>query len=118
MRTLEDIEAMNMLKKGLVEKVAGSDTRGQAIFVFNRFSGRGIDELTRRSFGSQNNLCNPTHAAAHAFVALESAVTTTLRNAHPTKPVKRLLTCGYWLYGDSRHALSFKNKSLRKSVYY
>ena len=36
-RTLEGIEAMNMLRKGQVKKVAGSDARGQAKFVESLF---------------------------------------------------------------------------------
>jgi IS6 family transposase len=36
-RTLEGIEAMHMLKKGQVKKLAGSDVRGQAKFVESLF---------------------------------------------------------------------------------
>ncbi len=36
-RTLEDIEAMNMIRKGQVKKLAGSDARGLAKFVLSLF---------------------------------------------------------------------------------
>ena len=36
-RTLEGIEAVNMIRKGQVTRVAGSDARGQAKFVESRF---------------------------------------------------------------------------------
>ncbi len=37
-RTLEGIEAMNMLRKGQVKRLSGSDTQGQAKFVASLFS--------------------------------------------------------------------------------
>jgi transposase, IS6 family len=36
-RTLEDIEAMNMMRKGQVKRLAGSDAQGQAKFVESLF---------------------------------------------------------------------------------
>ncbi len=36
-RTLEGIEAMNMMRKGQVKRLAGSDAMGQAKFVLNLF---------------------------------------------------------------------------------
>ena len=36
-RTLEGIEAMHMIRKGQVKRLAGSDVRGQAKFVINLF---------------------------------------------------------------------------------
>jgi transposase-like protein len=36
-RTLEGIEAMNMIRKGQVKRLGGSDTRGQATFVASLF---------------------------------------------------------------------------------
>ena len=36
-RTLEGIEAMNMIRKGQVKRLAGSDARGQATFVASLF---------------------------------------------------------------------------------
>jgi len=36
-RTLEGIEAMNMMRKGQVKWLAGSDARGQAKFVASLF---------------------------------------------------------------------------------
>jgi transposase-like protein len=36
-RTLEAIEAMNMMKKGQVKRLAGSDAQGQAKFVASLF---------------------------------------------------------------------------------
>jgi transposase-like protein len=36
-RTLEGIEAMNMMRKGQVKRLAGSDARGQATFVASLF---------------------------------------------------------------------------------
>ena len=36
-RTLEGIEAVNMIRKGQVKRLSGSDTRGQAKFVLNLF---------------------------------------------------------------------------------
>jgi transposase, IS6 family len=36
-RTLEDIEAMNMMRKGQVKRLAGSDARGHAKFVESLF---------------------------------------------------------------------------------
>jgi IS6 family transposase len=36
-RTLEGIEAMNMIGKGQVKKLAGSDAQGQAKFVASLF---------------------------------------------------------------------------------
>src|SRR5918999_3923728 len=36
-RTLEGIEAINMLRKGQVKRLAGSDGRGQATFVASLF---------------------------------------------------------------------------------
>jgi IS6 family transposase len=36
-RTLEGIEAVNMLRKGQVKRLAGSDALGQAKFVLNLF---------------------------------------------------------------------------------
>lgn len=36
-RTLEGIEAVNMIRKGQVKRLAGSDTRGQATFVASLF---------------------------------------------------------------------------------
>jgi transposase-like protein len=35
--TLEGIEAINMLRKGQVKRLAGSDVRGQATFVASLF---------------------------------------------------------------------------------
>lgn len=37
-RTLEGIEAMNMIRKGQVKRLSGSDARGQAKFVTSLFS--------------------------------------------------------------------------------
>ena len=36
-RTLEGIEAVNMIRKGQVKRLAGSDARGQATFVASLF---------------------------------------------------------------------------------
>jgi transposase-like protein len=36
-RTLEGIEAVNMIRKGQVKRLAGSDARGQARFVASLF---------------------------------------------------------------------------------
>ena len=36
-RTLEGIEAVNMMRKGQVKRLAGSDAQGQAKFVLNLF---------------------------------------------------------------------------------
>ena len=36
-RTLEGIEAMNMLRKGQIKRLAGSDTQGNAKFVASLF---------------------------------------------------------------------------------
>ena len=36
-RTLEGIEAVNMMRKGQVKRLAGSDARGQATFVASLF---------------------------------------------------------------------------------
>ena len=36
-RTLEGIEAMNMMRKGQVKRLAGSDARGHATFVESLF---------------------------------------------------------------------------------
>jgi len=36
-RTLEGVEAMNMIRKGQVKRLAGSDTQGQAKFVASLF---------------------------------------------------------------------------------
>ncbi|MFN2393891.1 MAG: IS6 family transposase [Pyrinomonadaceae bacterium] len=36
-RTLESVEAMHMMRKGQVKRLAGSDTRGQATFVASLF---------------------------------------------------------------------------------
>ena len=36
-RTLEGIEAMSMIRKGQVKRLAGSDAQGQAKFVLNLF---------------------------------------------------------------------------------
>ena len=36
-RTLEGIEAMNMIRKGQVKRLSGSDARGQVKFVLNLF---------------------------------------------------------------------------------
>jgi len=36
-RTLEGIEAMNMIRKGQVKRLSGSDARGQAMFVASLF---------------------------------------------------------------------------------
>jgi transposase-like protein len=36
-RTLEGIEAINMMRKGQVKRLAGSDARGQATFVASLF---------------------------------------------------------------------------------
>jgi IS6 family transposase len=36
-RTLEGIEAVNMIRKGQVKRLAGSDTQGQAKFVASLF---------------------------------------------------------------------------------
>lgn len=36
-RTLEGIEAMNMIRKGQVKRLAGSDSRGQAKFITSLF---------------------------------------------------------------------------------
>ncbi|MET0649711.1 MAG: DDE-type integrase/transposase/recombinase [Pyrinomonadaceae bacterium] len=36
-RTLEGIEAMNMMRKGQVKRLAGSDAQGQAKFVASLF---------------------------------------------------------------------------------
>ena len=36
-RTLEGIEAMNMMRKGQVKRLAGSDAQGQAQFILNLF---------------------------------------------------------------------------------
>jgi transposase-like protein len=36
-RTLEGIEAMNMMRKGQVKRLSGNDIRGQAKFVSNLF---------------------------------------------------------------------------------
>jgi hypothetical protein len=36
-RTLEGIEAVNMMRKGQVKRLAGSDTQGQAKFVQSLF---------------------------------------------------------------------------------
>jgi len=36
-RTIEDIEAVNMMKKGQVKRLAGSDVQGQANFVMSLF---------------------------------------------------------------------------------
>jgi transposase-like protein len=36
-RTLEDIESMNMMRKGQVKRLSGSDARDQAKFVLNLF---------------------------------------------------------------------------------
>ena len=36
-RTLEGIEAINMIRKGQVKRLAGSDAQGQAKFVASRF---------------------------------------------------------------------------------
>ena len=36
-RALEGIEVMNMLRKGRIKQLAGSDVRGQAIFVASLF---------------------------------------------------------------------------------
>jgi IS6 family transposase len=36
-RTLEGIEAVNMIRKGQVKRVAGSDAQGQAKFVASLF---------------------------------------------------------------------------------
>src|SRR3954465_1866229 len=36
-RTLEGIEAMHMIRKGQVKRLAGSDARGQATFVASLF---------------------------------------------------------------------------------
>ena len=36
-RTLEGIEAMHMIRKGQVKRLAGSDAQGQAKFVLNLF---------------------------------------------------------------------------------
>jgi transposase, IS6 family len=36
-RTLEGIEAMNMIRKGQVKRLAGSDSQGQAKFVASLF---------------------------------------------------------------------------------
>ena len=36
-RTLEGIEAVNMIRKGQVKRLGGSDTRGQATFVASLF---------------------------------------------------------------------------------
>jgi transposase-like protein len=36
-RTLEGIEAVNMIRKGQVKRLAGSDARGQAKFVTSLF---------------------------------------------------------------------------------
>jgi hypothetical protein len=35
--TLEGIEAMNMIRKGQVKRLSGSDARGQAMFVASLF---------------------------------------------------------------------------------
>jgi transposase-like protein len=37
-RTLKGIEAMNMVRKGQVKRLAGSDARGQAKFVESLFA--------------------------------------------------------------------------------
>ena len=36
-RTLEGIESINMMRKGQVKRLAGSDARGQATFVASLF---------------------------------------------------------------------------------
>ncbi len=36
-RTLEDIEAVNMIRKGQVKRLAGCDAQGQATFVASLF---------------------------------------------------------------------------------
>jgi IS6 family transposase len=36
-RTLEGIEAVSMMRKGQVKRLAGSDARGQAMFVASLF---------------------------------------------------------------------------------
>jgi transposase, IS6 family len=36
-RTLEGIEAVNLLRKGQVKRLAGSDSQGQAIFIASLF---------------------------------------------------------------------------------
>jgi len=36
-RTIEGIEAINMLRKGQVKRLAGNDARGQATFVESLF---------------------------------------------------------------------------------
>jgi IS6 family transposase len=49
-RTLEGIEAINMMRKGQVKRLAGSDARGQAKFVESLF---GISWLSIRFVSSQ-----------------------------------------------------------------
>jgi transposase, IS6 family len=36
-RTLEGVEATNMIRKGQVKRLAGSDARGQATFIASLF---------------------------------------------------------------------------------
>jgi hypothetical protein len=60
-RTLEGIESINMMRKGQVKRLAGSDAQGQAKFVASLVRRRRVAEGTRRTFALENNFRNTTH---------------------------------------------------------
>jgi hypothetical protein len=57
-RTLEGIEAVNMMRKGQVKRLAGSDAQGQATFVAIAVRDRCLAKDTRSTSALAINLCN------------------------------------------------------------
>jgi transposase-like protein len=59
-RTLEGIESINMIRKGQVKRLAGSDARGQATFVAFSVRDHRLAKGTRSTSAPENNVCNAT----------------------------------------------------------
>jgi hypothetical protein len=59
-RTLQGVEAVNMIRKGQVKRLDRSDTTGQAKFVVNLFQVAASARSTSKTSASLTNICNGT----------------------------------------------------------
>ena len=65
-RTLQGVEAVNMIRKGQVKRLDGSDAQGQAKFVESLFQITALAGSASRPSSSQINFCNGNRICTRA----------------------------------------------------